>query len=100
MEIKVNTTDAGVVVVPEGKLTVQTAPELEASIGTVDASVADLAIDLAGVDYISSAGLRVLVATQKMMAQRGGTLRLLSPNDDVQEVFEMTGLADVFTIER
>lgn len=100
MEIKVNTTDTGVVVVPEGKLTVQTAPELEAAIGTVDASATDLAIDLASVDYISSAGLRVLVATQKMMAQRGGNLRLLSPNDDVQEVFEMTGLADVFNIER
>ena len=51
-------------------------------------------------EYVSSAGLRVLVMTQKLAARRGGTLTLLNTTDDVQEVLEMTGLADVFDIKR
>jgi anti-sigma B factor antagonist len=84
----------------EGKLTVQTAPELESTINGINDSVVDLDIDLESVDYISSAGLRVLVAAQKMITSRGGKMRLLSPNDEVFEVFEMTGLSDIFTVER
>ena len=83
-----------------GRLDTMTAPELEGVIKENLDGVTELALDFQDLEYISSAGLRVLVATQKMMAQRGGNLRLLSPNDDVQEVFEMTGLADVFNIER
>ena len=100
MEIKVNTTDTGVVVVPEGKLTVQTAPELEAAIDAAPEEVCNLTIDLSEVDYVSSAGLRVFVATDKLAVKRGGTFTLLHPCADVYDVLEMTGLVDIFTIER
>ena len=85
---------------PVGKLTVQTAPELEALIGELGPEVKRIDIDLAAVDYVASAGLRVMVATQKMLVARGGSLRLLNPLDDVYDVFEMTGLADILIIER
>ena len=66
----------------------------------LQASDVNLDIDLANVDYISSAGLRVLVAAQKKVTAAAGNMRLLSPNDEVFEVFEMTGLSDIFTVER
>jgi anti-sigma B factor antagonist len=100
METKVEVQDTKATVSVEGKLTVQTAPELESTINGINDSVVDLDIDLESVDYISSAGLRVLVAAQKMITSRGGKMRLLSPNDEVFEVFEMTGLSDIFTVER
>ncbi|MBP3884007.1 MAG: STAS domain-containing protein [Olsenella sp.] len=100
METKVDVQDTKATVSVEGKLTVQTAPELESTINGIDESVVDLDINLESVDYISSAGLRVLVAAQKMITSRGGKMRLLSPNDEVFEVFEMTGLSDIFTVER
>ena len=60
----------------------------------------DLIIDLSEVDYVSSAGLRVFVATDKLAVKRGGTFTLLHPCADVYDVLEMTGLVDIFTIER
>lgn len=100
MEIKVTTEDAKAIVAPEGKLTVATAPELEATIGTLGEDVKSLDVDLAGVDYVASAGLRVLVAAQKLMSSRSGAMTILHPSDDVYDVFEMTGLAEILTIER
>lgn len=99
MEIKTKVVEDKATIEVEGKLTVQSAPDLEAAIGSLPASIMDVDIDLEDLDYISSAGLRVLVSAQKMLSQRGGTLRLLSPNDDVSDVFDMTGLSEVFTIE-
>lgn len=100
MEIKVNADGAKATVTPVGKLTVQTASELDAAVAGIDTSVTELDFDLSELDYISSAGLRVLVSTQKMMTSRGGAMRLLSPNEDVYEVFDMTGLAEVLDIVR
>lgn len=100
MEIKVQTEGAKACITLEGKLTVQTAPELEEVISGLDAEVNEIEIDLSAVDYVASAGLRVLVAAEKLAVSREGSMRLLHPNDDVNEVFNMTGLADVFTIER
>lgn len=100
MEITTNIDGAKATLTPVGKLTVQTAPELDTVISQLDAGITELNVDLSQLDYISSAGLRVLVSAQKMMVSRGGGLRLLSPNDDVYEVFDMTGLAEVLTIER
>ena len=57
-------------------------------------------LDLANVTYVASAGLRVLVSADKLAVTRGGHLRLLHPCDDVMQVFEMTGLSEVFAIER
>ena len=82
-----------------GKLTVQTAPELERTISQAPAEVCDFDLDLSGVDYVSSAGLRVFVATDKNASRRGGTLRLMHPTDDVLKVFDMTGISDLLIVE-
>ena len=89
------------IITVEGKLTVTTSPELEAVVQQLEesGSYAGYDIDLSGLEYISSAGLRVLVATQKVVNGRGGSVRLLRPSESVMEVLEMTGLADVMTIE-
>ena len=68
--------------------------ELKQSVG----GVKELIFDFSGVEYISSAGLRVLLAAQKVM-NRQGSMKLIGVNDDVMEVFEMTGFADILTIE-
>ena len=100
MEIKTTVEDGKASLVLEGKLTVQTSPELGAAVDGLPAEVCDIDVDLSGVSYVASAGIRVLVATDKLAVSRGGRMRLLHPRDEVMEVFEMTGLAEVFAIER
>ena len=84
----------------EGKLTVQTSPELTAAIEALPEEVCVITIDLADVVYIASAGLRALVGTNKLAVKRGGSMTLLHPREEVWDVLEMTGLSDVFDIER
>ena len=100
MDVKVNAEGTKAVFAVDGKLTVQTSSELEEVIGKLDASICDIDFDLADVTYISSAGLRVLVAANKLAVKRGGAMRLLHPIDEVMDILEMTGLSEVFTIER
>ncbi|MBR2522572.1 MAG: STAS domain-containing protein [Coriobacteriales bacterium] len=83
-----------------GKLTVTSAPKLEEAVAALGPCACDVVFDLAALEYIASAGLRVLVGTQLKLGETGGKLRILHPNDEVMEVFEMTGLVDVLTIER
>ena len=83
-----------------GKLTVQTSPELTAALNDLPEDVCDIDIDLSNVSYIASAGLRALVGASKLVAGRKGTMRLLKPRDEVYDVFEMTGLSELFDIER
>jgi anti-sigma B factor antagonist len=99
MEITTTVIDNKATLQVEGKLTVQTSPDLQDVIAHVDEKACDIDIDLSEVTYISSAGLRVLVAAEKLAVRRGGALRLLHPQESVMEVFDMTGLANVFTIE-
>lgn len=84
----------------DGKLSVSTSPDLEREIAALPETVNEFVLDLSGLEYISSAGLRVLVSTQKLATQRGGSMVLLNPREEVSEVFDMTGLSDVFTIKR
>ena len=79
-----------------GRLDTNTSPELEAEM-TLD-GVKEVVFDLAGIEYISSAGLRVLMAAQKAMMACGGKMSVASPNAMVKGVFDMTGLSSVFTI--
>lgn len=76
----------------EGRLDTTTAPVLEQTIQEEADAVKDLILDMEKLNYISSAGLRVLLATQKKM-NKIGTLRLINVCDAVMEVFEMTGFA-------
>ena len=82
----------------EGRLDTTTAPQLEAEIrGHLD-GVACLIMDFKALDYISSAGLRVLLASQKIMNKQGSMV-IRGANENVMEVFEVTGFSDILTIE-
>lgn len=82
----------------EGRLDTTTAPELEASLKESIEGVSTLVIDLANLEYISSAGLRVLLAAQKIMMKQGKMI-VTNPNDVISEIFEVTGFRDILTIE-
>ncbi len=82
----------------EGRLDTMTAPELEAEISKALPGADSLVLDFAKLDYISSAGLRVLLSAHKQLSAKGG-LKIVHVNDIVQEVFEVTGFADILTIE-
>ena len=93
------TVDAGTLnVALEGRLDTMTAPELEAAIkedlNTVEAAV----LDLKALEYVSSAGLRVILSIHKALAGKEG-LVVKNPNETVSEVFEVTGFSDILTIE-
>lgn len=81
-----------------GRLDTTTAPELEASIKESIDGVDAFSLDFAKLDYISSAGLRVLLAAQKIMNKQGKMV-VKNVNDDIKEVFEITGFSDILTIE-
>jgi len=78
-----------------GRVDTVTAPQLEAALDL--AGVKELELDCAGLEYISSAGLRVLLSAQKTM-NRQGTMVLYNVNENVTEVFDVTGFLDLLTI--
>lgn len=81
-----------------GRLDTTTAPALEAEVKSSIEGLKSLVFDLEGLEYISSAGLRVLLSAQKTMNKQG-TMKLVNVNEVVMEVFEITGFVDVLTIE-
>ena len=81
-----------------GRLDTQTAPDLEKALDAVFASLKELTFDMSGLEYISSAGLRVILKAQKVMNQRG-SMKLIGVNDSIMEVFDITGFLDILTIE-
>lgn len=83
-----------------GTLTVASAPSLEAAFEELPDGVVDVVLDLSELTYVASAGLRVLVSRNKWAMQNGGSMRLANPNDEVVEVLDVTGLVDIFEIER
>ena len=84
----------------EGRLTATEAPELEAAVEGLGEQTSNITMNLSGLEYIASAGLRVLVAAGKTAASRGGQLTIASPSKEVMDILEMTGLAGIFTIEK
>ena len=81
-----------------GRLDTMTAPALEKAINQDIGDAKNLVLDLTGVQYISSAGLRVLLGAQKKM-QKIGAMKVVNVCEAVMEVFEMTGFADILVIE-
>ena len=81
-----------------GRLDTITAPVLEKTVNENISGIQSLVLDLKGLEYISSAGLRVLLGEQKKM-QKVGSMKLTGVCENVMEVFEMTGFADILTIE-
>ncbi len=82
----------------EGRLDTTTSPQLEAELKQSVGGVTELIFDFSRVEYISSAGLRVLLAAQKVM-NRQGSMKLTGVNENVLEVFEITGFIDILTLE-
>jgi anti-sigma B factor antagonist len=81
-----------------GRLDTITAPVLEKTLGENTDGIKSLVLDLKGLEYISSAGLRVLLGAQKKM-QKQGAMKLIGVCEEVMEILEMTGFADILTIE-
>ena len=82
----------------EGRLDTNTAPELEKELTSSLEGVSELELDFAKLDYISSAGLRVLLAAQKIMAKQG-SLKIKNVNDAIMDIFNVTGFSAILTIE-
>lgn len=96
MKIDFTMTDNNLQVALDGRLDTVTAPELESFLGEHYGKISALTIDCEKLVYVSSAGLRVLLAAQKRMM---GAMTLLNVGELVMEVFEMTGFADILHIE-
>ena len=82
----------------EGRLDTTTAPELEKTINGEGEALKNLVLDFKGVDYISSAGLRVLLTAQKKMNIQG-SMELVNVSEAVMDIFEMTGFAEILVIK-
>ncbi len=82
----------------EGRLDTTTAPQLDGEIKASVEGLQELTFDLAGLDYISSAGLRVLLSAQKVM-NRQGEMVIRNVKPEIMEIFEVTGFVDILTIE-
>ena len=96
IEIKKNNQETIIEIV--GRLDTITAPALDKTIHEDIGDVKNLVLDVKGMEYISSAGLRVLLSTQKKM-QKIGSMKVIHVCEAVMEVFEMTGFADILVIE-
>ena len=98
MEIYSNQTANKLEVRLVGRLDTTTAPQLEARLKQSLSGISELFFDFDGLEYISSAGLRVLLSAQKVMNKQG-SMTLKNVCDDIREVFEITGFSDILTIE-
>ena len=98
LNIEKNTNEAGLTVALAGRLDTTTAPELEKELKASLDGVTALTIDMAALEYISSAGLRVLLSAQKVM-NRQGEMKVLHVNETILDIFEVTGFSDILTIE-
>ena len=98
MTIEKNLNAAELTVKVTGRLDTTTAPELEASLNESYNGVTKLVLDFASLEYLSSAGLRVLLAAQKVMNKQGEMI-IKNVNETINEIFEVTGFVDILTIE-
>ena len=91
--------DAGkLTIVLEGRLDTMTSPQLEGELRTAVNGITELVLDLEKLNYISSAGLRVLLAAQKVMNKQG-EMKIKNVSPDIMEIFEVTGFVDLLNIE-
>ena len=97
MKITTNKNDNKVTMAIAGRIDTTTAPELEAEFNELG-DINELVLDFADVEYISSAGLRVLLKAQKLMATLGD-MKIINVSKDVLDVFDITGFTDILTIE-
>jgi len=98
MEIKKTTNGNELNIAVEGRLDTTTAPLLEAELKQNIGGIEKLVFDFSALEYLSSAGLRVLLSAQKVM-NRQGKMIVKNVNETIAEIFEVTGFADILTIE-
>ena len=98
LNIEKKTGETGLTVVLTGRLDTTTAPELEKELKENLDGVTALVIDMAALEYISSAGLRVLLSAQKIMGKQG-EMKVTHVNETIMEIFEVTGFSEILTIE-
>lgn len=98
MTIEIKKTAEETIIEVVGRLDTVTAPALDKTIQEDVCDAKILVLDVKGMEYISSAGLRVLLSAQKKM-QKNGSMKLINVCEEVMEVFEMTGFADILVIE-
>ena len=96
IEIKKNADEA--IIEVAGRLDTITAPALDKAINEDIGDATSLVLDVKGMEYISSAGLRVILSAQKKM-QKIGSMKVINVCEEVMEIFEMTGFADILVIE-
>lgn len=97
--LKTNQTDTAMNFDLQGRIDTVTAPEVEAVLNEVPASVKEVVLSFKELDYISSAGLRVLLSAHKKMRGQGGSLVITDANEVIQEIFEVTGFSDILNIQ-
>ncbi len=98
MTYSINRNGSALELALEGRLDTMTAPELEKELNGALSGADSLVMDFSKLEYISSAGLHVLLSAHKAFAGKGG-MKIIHVNEIVQEVFEVTGFADILTIE-
>lgn len=98
MNIEKTITDSAVALKLIGRLDTTTAPELEAVVDGCVAGIKELVLDCSALEYVSSAGLRVILKAQKLMNTQG-SMKVTNVNETIMEVFEITGFADILNIE-
>jgi anti-sigma B factor antagonist len=98
MTIEIKKNDVETVIRIAGRLDTITAPALDKAINEDIGDTRNLILDMKSLEYISSAGLRVLLGAQKKM-QKIGSMKVVNVCEEVMEVFEMTGFADILVIE-
>lgn len=98
MTIEKKANGSKLILAVEGRLDTTTAPQLEGEIKASLAGVTELVLDFAGLEYLSSAGLRVILGAQKAMNRQGGMV-VRNVNDTIMEIFDITGFSDILTIE-
>ena len=98
MTIEKKIIDDAATLIVSGRLDTQTAPELETELDAVLSGLKELTFDMTNLEYVSSAGLRVILKAQKAMNAQG-SMKLTGVNDSIMEVFDITGFLDILTIE-
>lgn len=99
MEVKFNKQDSTLNVAISGNIDTVTAPELDTKLQENLSGIKDLILDFAAVDYISSAGLRVILMANQQLEDADGTMTIKNANDDVRDVFEMTGFDSLLNLD-
>jgi anti-sigma B factor antagonist len=99
MEIKIDSNGTEKIVKIEGRLDTTTAPQLEKELADQFEGTEKLVLDFENLQYISSAGLRVLLSTQKKINAQGASMVIRNANDMIMDVLDVTGFLDILTVE-